>query len=51
MQEPRGTPVRLSDKAYDLIRHKIITLELSPLAPIDEQSLVEDLHVGRTPIR
>ncbi len=51
MQDPRGTPVRLSDKAYDLIRHKIITLELPPLAPIDEQSLVEDLHVGRTPIR
>jgi DNA-binding GntR family transcriptional regulator len=51
MQDPRGTSVRLSDKAYDLIRHKIITLELPPLAPIDEQSLIEDLQVGRTPIR
>lgn len=51
MQDVRGIPVRLSDKAYELIRHKIITLELPPLAPIDEQALIEDLQVGRTPIR
>jgi DNA-binding GntR family transcriptional regulator len=43
--------VRLSDKAYQLIRHKIITLELPPLSPIDEQALMEDLQLGRTPIR
>jgi DNA-binding GntR family transcriptional regulator len=43
--------VRLSDKAYQLIRHKIITLELSPKTPIDEQALMQDLQLGRTPIR
>lgn len=43
--------MRLSDKAYQLIRHKIITLELPPLASIDEQALMEDLQLGRTPIR
>jgi DNA-binding GntR family transcriptional regulator len=43
--------VRLSDKAYELIRHKIITLELPPLSAIDEQALMEDLGLGRTPIR
>jgi len=43
--------VRLSEKAYKLIRHKIVTLELPPLSPIDEQALMEDLHLGRTPIR
>jgi DNA-binding GntR family transcriptional regulator len=43
--------VRLSDKAYQLIRHKIITLELPPLSAIDEQALMEDLRLGRTPIR
>lgn len=43
--------MRLSDKAYQLIRHKIITLELPPLTSIDEQALMEDLHLGRTPIR
>jgi DNA-binding GntR family transcriptional regulator len=43
--------MRLSDKAYQLIRHKIITLELPPKTAIDEQTLMEDLQVGRTPIR
>jgi DNA-binding GntR family transcriptional regulator len=43
--------VRLSEKAYVLIRRKIITLELPPLSPIDEQALMEDLGLGRTPIR
>jgi DNA-binding GntR family transcriptional regulator len=43
--------VRLSDKAYQLIRHKIITLELPPLSAIDEQALMGDLQLGRTPIR
>jgi DNA-binding GntR family transcriptional regulator len=43
--------VRLSDKAYHLIRHKIITLELPPLSAIDEQALMHDLQLGRTPIR
>jgi len=43
--------VRLSDKAYELIRHQIITLQLPPLAPIDEQSLMNQLDLGRTPIR
>jgi len=43
--------VRLSDKAYQLLRHRIITLELPPLSAIDEQALMEDLQLGRTPIR
>ncbi|HFD40709.1 MAG TPA: GntR family transcriptional regulator [Anaerolineae bacterium] len=43
--------MRLSDKAYHLIRHKIITLELPPKTAIDEQVLMQDLQVGRTPIR
>jgi DNA-binding GntR family transcriptional regulator len=43
--------VRLSDKAYQLIRQRIITLELAPLSAIDEQALMDDLQLGRTPIR
>jgi DNA-binding GntR family transcriptional regulator len=43
--------VRLSDKAYHLIRQRIITLELPPLSAIDEQALMEDLQLWRTPIR
>jgi DNA-binding GntR family transcriptional regulator len=43
--------VRLSEKAYQLIKEKIITLELAPLSVIDEQALREELDLGRTPIR
>ncbi len=43
--------MRLSEKAYHLIKEKIVTLELPPLSVIDEQDLREDLGLGRTPIR
>ena len=43
--------MRLSEKAYYLIKEKIITLELEPLSVINEQALMEDLGLGRTPIR
>ncbi len=43
--------MRLSEKAYQLIKHKIITLELRPSTVIDEQSLMDELELGRTPIR
>lgn len=42
---------RLSEKAHRLIKEKIITLELSPSMVISEQSLMDDLDLGRTPIR
>jgi DNA-binding GntR family transcriptional regulator len=43
--------VRLSEKAYHLIKEKIVSLELEPMSVIDEQALMEDLDLGRTPIR
>jgi DNA-binding GntR family transcriptional regulator len=43
--------VRLSEKAYQLIKQKVITLELQPSAVIDEQVLMQELDLGRTPIR
>lgn len=39
-----------SELAYQTIKQKIITLELKPLAVIDEQALMESLRLGRTPI-
>ena len=42
---------RLSDKAYERIRHEIISLQLAPWSAIDEQALMQELHLGRTPIR
>lgn len=43
--------MRLSEKAYHLIKEKIITLELLPSSLINEQSLMDELGLGRTPIR
>lgn len=43
--------MRLSEKAYYLIKKKVITLELPPSAVIDEHTLMQDLNLGRTPIR
>ena len=41
----------LSDQAYDAIRDKIVTLEIAPGAPIEEEQLAAELGVGRTPVR
>jgi len=40
-----------SEKAYHLIKEKIICLELAPSSVIDEHALMEELALGRTPIR
>ena len=45
----RGTS--LSHEAYQQIKQKIVALELSPGAVIDELSLQTELNLGRTPIR
>ncbi len=41
----------LAQEAYEIIRSKIITLELAPGTPISEASLMAQLKFGRTPIR
>jgi DNA-binding GntR family transcriptional regulator len=40
-----------ADKAYQIIKEKIITLELPPGSAIHETALAEELQLGRTPIR
>jgi DNA-binding GntR family transcriptional regulator len=44
-------PVSLSTKAYQIIRKKIISLELPPGSIVDENELMDELGFGRTPIR
>ncbi len=43
--------MKLSEKAYQLIKEKIITLQLRPLSVLNERVLMEELGLGRTPIR
>jgi len=40
-----------TQRAYELIREKITTLELGPGAAINEQRLAEDLDMGLVPVR
>ncbi len=47
----RKDQVLLSEKAYHQIKYKIATLELPPSSLINEQELMEELGIGRTPIR
>lgn len=44
------TPL-LSSQAYQRLRHMIVTLQLEPGELINEAALIEDLQLGRTPIR
>ncbi|MBI9104444.1 MAG: GntR family transcriptional regulator [Spirochaetales bacterium] len=41
----------LKEKAYEIIKRKILNCELQPGDVIDKNVLIEELGVGRTPIR
>jgi DNA-binding GntR family transcriptional regulator len=41
----------LADRAYEQLRDRIVTLVISPGAPIDEDSIGQELAMGRTPVR
>lgn len=40
-----------SAEAYARIKEKIISLELPPASPVDENALMDELGFGRTPVR
>jgi DNA-binding GntR family transcriptional regulator len=41
----------LADRAYSALRDRIVSLQISPGAPIDEDGLGAELDMGRTPVR
>jgi DNA-binding GntR family transcriptional regulator len=49
--EPRAPRELLADRAYAELRDRIVTLRISPGAPIDEDQLGGELGIGRTPVR
>ncbi len=54
MTATNGSPKRkksLSDKAYEELVRRITRLELAPGEVLAERSLVEEIGIGRTPIR
>lgn len=40
-----------ADKAYQIIKEKIVTIQMQPGSAIREADLMEELNLGRTPIR
>jgi DNA-binding GntR family transcriptional regulator len=46
-----GKRLSLKEQAYRALKHRIVSLELPPGAVIDESALIEELDLGRTPIR
>jgi len=49
--EPHAASVLLSERAYVALRDRLVTLAVAPGAPIDEDALIRELGVGRTPVR
>jgi DNA-binding GntR family transcriptional regulator len=49
--QPTGTGELLADRAYVELRDRIVTLQIAPGAPIDEDLLGRELEMGRTPVR
>ncbi|OLM29964.1 Transcriptional regulator, GntR family [Pseudonocardia sp. Ae717_Ps2] len=47
--EPEYTS--LADKAYTVIRDRLIMLDIPPMTAIDDVALAKSLDVGRTPVR
>lgn len=43
--------VSLAERAYEILRHRLIMLDIAPGDPINEAALSAELEVGRTPIR
>ena len=44
-------PQLLSDRAYEVLRDRIVTLQIPPGAPINEDALGVEFGMGRTPLR
>jgi DNA-binding GntR family transcriptional regulator len=45
---PRGL---LADRAYRALRDRLVTLQIPPGSPIDEDAIGRELKMGRTPVR
>jgi DNA-binding GntR family transcriptional regulator len=50
-QAPNRPPALLADRAYEELRDRLVTLQIKPGEPIDEEILGNEMEMGRTPIR
>ncbi|MBC9727277.1 GntR family transcriptional regulator [Streptomyces sp. TRM68367] len=49
--KPGGDELSLAERAYRVIRDRLVMLEIHPGTPINEEQLAQSLGVGRTPVR
>jgi DNA-binding GntR family transcriptional regulator len=49
--ELQGESLSLAEQAYRVIRDRLVTLEIRPGAPINDEQLAAGLGFGRTPVR
>src|SRR5258707_15099759 len=49
--DPGTTPEPAAAKAYRVLEHMIVTLELAPASFVTEGALIDRLGLGRTPVR
>jgi DNA-binding GntR family transcriptional regulator len=49
--ELQDVPLSLAEQAYRVIRDRLVTLEIRPGAPINDEQLAAGLGFGRTPVR
>ncbi|MFE7835435.1 GntR family transcriptional regulator [Streptomyces sp. NPDC057474] len=49
--EAGGEELSLAERAYRIIRDRLVMLEIRAGAPINEEQLAQSLGVGRTPVR
>ncbi|SHH61913.1 GntR family transcriptional regulator [Streptomyces sp. 3214.6] len=50
-EQPGGEELSLAERAYRVVRDRLVMLEIRPGAPINEDQLAQSLGVGRTPLR
>jgi DNA-binding GntR family transcriptional regulator len=51
LQSAPPEPPLLADRAYEGLRDRIVTLQIKPGEPIDEDRVGRELGMGRTPVR
>jgi DNA-binding GntR family transcriptional regulator len=51
LQSAPPEPPLLADRAYEGLRDQIVTLQIKPGEPIDEDRVGRELGMGRTPVR
>ncbi|MFI7296510.1 GntR family transcriptional regulator [Streptomyces sp. NPDC050121] len=50
-EQPGGEELSLAERAYRVVRDRLVMLDIRPGAPINEDQLAQSLGVGRTPVR